>query len=161
MVYLYAILICAATYRVTRLLTEDKIPLIAVPRTALYNWLDPHETDLASGRRRPTGGGAKALAYLLTCPWCMSVWVAGGLLLLLSQVTTPPMPSVYLWLLWPAASAVTGLAATWEGLAEKRYERDDTETDLARERIRLATAERLLVEAQTKQARLTLPENMR
>lgn len=24
-------------------------------------------------------GTGSALAYLVTCPWCMSVWVAGGM----------------------------------------------------------------------------------
>lgn len=147
---LFAVLFCLAVYRLSRLLTEDKIPIIAVPRTALYDWLDPHPADLAQGRRKPTGGFAKGVAYLLTCPWCMSVWVGGGLALVAAQW----WPDPWLWLLWPASSAVTGLLATFEGITEKRYE-------LAEARTALAVAERQLVEAQTKQARLTLPENMR
>ena len=80
----------------------------------------------------------------------MSVWVGGGLALVAAQW----WPDPWLWLLWPASSAVTGLLATLEGITEKRYE-------LTEARTALAIAERQLVEAQTKQARLTLPENMR
>lgn len=149
-VSLFAVLFCLTVYRVTRLLTEDKIPIIATPRAVLYNWLDPDPSEVLAGRRKPTGGTARAAAYLLTCPWCMSVWVGGIAALAVDHWLHIP----YVWWMWPASSAVTGLLAAAEGLAERHYELTEARTALAR-------SERLLIEAQTKQARLTLPESMR
>lgn len=151
MTALLVLLTILAVYRVTRLLTEDKIPIVAQPRDFLVNWLDPLPSDIAAGRRQPTSTSARAVAYLLTCPWCMSVWV-GAALLPVVHTWVAPLP--YPWLLWPAASAVTGLIAAGEGLADRWYE-------LAEARTKLATAEYDLVRAQTAQARLTLPETMR
>lgn len=137
-----AILLVLAIYRVTRLFTEDKIPLVAKPRDWLIGWLDPWPSEIKAGKRQPTGATAKAVAYLLTCPWCMSVWVGAGMIPLASLWVDVPYP----WLLWPAASAITGLIATREGLAEKQYELLDA-------RRRLVEAEIELTLVQTEQAK--------
>ena len=139
------VLLILAVYRVTRLLTEDKIPIIARPREWLVNWLDPWPADVQAGKRQSTGATAKAVAYLLTCPWCMSVWVGAAVVFGAGLWLDVPYP----WLLWPAASAITGLIATGEGLAEQAHE-------LMATRKRLAEAEIALVIAQTAQAKLTV-----
>lgn len=48
-----------ATYRLTRLVTSDEVPFGAV-------------------RRKIEGSGSK-LEYLMSCPFCVSVWVGGFL----------------------------------------------------------------------------------
>lgn len=50
----------AAVYRLTRLVTEDEI---------LRPWRERLTAAAPTGR----------LAYLVTCPWCVSVWAAGVL----------------------------------------------------------------------------------
>lgn len=151
MTLLYVVLLVLAVYRVTRLLTEDKIPVVARPRDMIINWLDPLPSDIATGKRRPTSTSAHAIAYLLTCPWCMSVWV-GAALIPAAHTWIEPVP--YPWLVWPAASAITGLIAAGEGLSDRWYE-------LAEERTRLVRAEQEYTRILTTQARLTLPEHMR
>jgi hypothetical protein len=57
---LVAVITALAVARVTRLVTTDFI--FAKPRARLINTL----------------GTAHPLSYLLTCPWCMSIWIAAG-----------------------------------------------------------------------------------
>ena len=77
-----------ATYRITKLVLEDEI--FAEPRNALLKRFNPQETKIG---------------YLLTCPWCVSVWagvaVAAGLKYA-PKATEPVAQGL-------AASAVTGL----------------------------------------------------
>lgn len=61
---------------------------------------------------------AHAVAYIWTCPWCMSVWVGGAVW---GAATLCP------WLVWPAAVIALGsMVAGWDGNAQgehdKRYE---------------------------------------
>jgi len=79
-----------AVYRLTRLLVADKIT--ERPRMAL--------ADAASGR----------LAYFVTCPWCVSVWVAAAwVALVLLAPSVALVAGVVL-----AASAAAGLLSSWE-----------------------------------------------
>jgi hypothetical protein len=79
-----------ATYRLTRLVTADKItePLRAFAE-----------------RRRWSG-------YLAQCDWCLSIWVAPGPAV--AVVLWPDNRAVLAGLLALAFSAVTGLVATLE-----------------------------------------------
>jgi hypothetical protein len=83
-----------AVYRLTRLLIADQVlePL----RTGILVWAQPEQ-----GRQRPM------LAYFVTCPWCVSMWVAAGWLLLAS------LAGPVAWYLGAALafSAITGLLA--------------------------------------------------
>ena len=92
---LAVVLVCLATYRVTRLLTADSFPPLARARDAVEDrW-----------------GDESWQAYLAHCPWCVSVYVAGVLTalaaLLLDDGIQAPL------LVWPTASAFTGLVALW------------------------------------------------
>lgn len=92
-----AVLVLAlAVHRVTRLLVADKItePLrqrLGVTRDGTY---------------RPW------LGYLVTCPWCVGMWVAAAGV---PAAALLPWP----WIAWPALAAacstVTGLLAAREG----------------------------------------------
>lgn len=117
--WLLYLLIALATHRLTRIVTRDKFPLIAVPRYHVTNWFDPSSDYRVWYRaKHPDRGEPKShwgilgssLAYLLECDWCVSVWVSGGLVTALTYYTSVPMP----FLTWLAASTVTGLIATHE-----------------------------------------------
>jgi hypothetical protein len=117
--WLLYLLIALAVHRLTRIVTRDKFPLIAVPRYHVTNWFDPSDEYRDVYRvKHPDREGPKShwgifgssLAYLLECDWCVSVWVSGGLVTGLTYFTSVPMPM----LIWLAASTVTGLIATHE-----------------------------------------------
>jgi hypothetical protein len=85
------LLLCFATYRVTRLITRDSMPLVAGPVGRLETWVHKRY-----GARWAEG---------LRCPWCVSVWI-GGVLTAATAVTVGlPVP----WLVWPVVSAAAGL----------------------------------------------------
>lgn len=65
-----------------------------------------------------TGNSGTTIAYLLECPWCMSAWVGGAVVLVASQVVSVPAP----FLVWIAASTITGLIGNLEVRHDQRYE---------------------------------------
>jgi hypothetical protein len=85
-----------ATYRLTRLMTADRIT------EPLRSWIET---------RSATAG------YLVTCDWCLSIWIAPWPALLL--VVAPDAPLVRWGLSLLAFSALTGLMS----LAERRLDR--------------------------------------
>lgn len=91
---LVVLLVPLATYRVSRLIALDAFPPVAVPRDWVLRKL----------------GDEHWFSYLITCMWCVSVYVSGGIVLVTDQFVSVPLP----WLLWPAASAVTGYMAVHE-----------------------------------------------
>lgn len=97
------LLLCVATYRLSRLVTKDTMPLIAAPVARL---------EAVIHKRLGV-----AWAEGLRCPWCVSVWL-GGLLTLAAALTVGvPVP----WLVWPVTSAAAGLLDCLEDrLAEPR-----------------------------------------
>jgi uncharacterized protein DUF1360 len=114
--WLLVILTCLATHRATRFLTRDHLPLIAVPRAKITQYLDPPPSpdDVLAGQepRKPWGVFGWSLAFLLECDWCMSVWVAAGIVSLEIWVFDLNVP--YPILLGAAASTITGLIAQRE-----------------------------------------------
>ena len=102
-------LMSLAGYRVTRLIVMDTFPPIAAVRRVLAG--DPDE-NVRRARWSP-----EWLAELVTCPWCMSVWVAGGLTLIIDIVHGLPLP--LLW--WPAVAA----AAVWISHLEDYFDRGE------------------------------------
>lgn len=82
-----------AVYRLARLLTRDSLPLIARPRDAIaQRWAD------------------RALGELVVCPWCVSVWLAAGVLA--ARLWVPvPWSMLALILAW---SAVAGFLSSME-----------------------------------------------
>lgn len=92
--WLIVVLICVGTYRITRLLAVDALPLIAKPREWIVNKL----------------GEEHAISYLVTCMWCVSMYVGAGVTAVADLFTAVPYP----WLTWIVASAATGLIAQRE-----------------------------------------------
>jgi hypothetical protein len=88
-VFLFVLLALGAA-RITWLITEDHLPVIAKPRQRIVD-------------RNPEGN----LAYLINCWWCTSVYVGAGAAafatwVLHSQVV--PVPWKSFLVLWPAFS---------------------------------------------------------
>jgi hypothetical protein len=110
--WLVALLTILAIHRLTRLAVADEIPVVKVPREKLQNWFDPLD-----GRLPPAGGRLRSIAYLLGCPWCMSIWIGAILVLVVCHVVSLPVPA----LVWLAASSVTGWAASAESEHEQRH----------------------------------------
>lgn len=82
------------THRVTRFLILDG--LLEEPRQSLHNWLAKH----------PGRFTIKA-QELMICPWCISIWVSGGWVLLTMAFTSVPLP-VWVWL-----AGSTGCLVFW------------------------------------------------
>jgi hypothetical protein len=81
-----------ATYRATKLVIDDEVT------RELREWVTDRlmKVDTAAARK---------VLYLIQCPWCVSIWTAGGLLLLRRR-----HPDAYELLAGVlAASAVTGI----------------------------------------------------
>lgn len=81
-----------ATYRLTKLAIDDEI--LREPRELILERLNNSDHPLAD----------KAY-YFLTCPWCVSIWAAGGILLLAKVL--PNVGALLNTVL--AASAVSGI----------------------------------------------------
>lgn len=127
------LLLALAAFRLTRLITRDKLPLIHLPREAFvqrwgawedaqrrtddvkrnpvvraWRWLFGADWDSLGGKR--TSLTMKSLAYLWECDWCMGLWVSAGVVYSAAQFTDVPWP----WLQWLAAATLTGLIAQRE-----------------------------------------------
>jgi len=79
------VVLALATYRVARFLINDT--LIDRPRLWMFVRLSAHPK----------------LLELANCPWCLSVWIAGGATIAAEVVGDVPLP-IFFWL------AVAGLA---------------------------------------------------
>ena len=113
-----------ATHRVTRFVTRDQFPLMALPREAFVRrWSRlPVATsatepgawyDTVSGKH--TNLPMHSLAYLWECDWCASVWVAALVVVGAWHWAGLSGYPVYISVLtWLAASTATGLIAQRE-----------------------------------------------
>jgi uncharacterized protein DUF1360 len=132
------VLIALATYRLTRLITRDAFPLIAVPRDWIQTKWDPFDDEgwenyarysdnelrllveslRTRGIPRPTQW-KRSIAYLVTCPWCVSIWVGAAV----SVLSVAPLHLItWTWspFVWLAASALTGLIAQREKMEDQK-----------------------------------------
>lgn len=108
-----------ATYRITRLITRDKIPIIAVPRELfVQRWATYESTELSNENQHISLNGShtnfimRSLAYLWECDWCVSIWVGSGI-----STATYYLENTWWWqiiLLAATASSITGLIAQRE-----------------------------------------------
>lgn len=90
---LLVVLVVLATYRVTRLFVADSFPPVQAARDRL----------------QARYGVDSWQAYLAECPWCVSVYVGG--VFTLAAVVFARHGLVAPLLVWPTASALTGLIA--------------------------------------------------
>lgn len=108
-VWLIVILVTLGVHRLTRIITYDQFPLIAIPRVYVSNWFDPTPEWITTHPNARSHGGwvGHSLSYLTECDWCVSIWVGAGTVWL-----TYEYPLVMQWvLLGLAASTLTGLLA--------------------------------------------------
>lgn len=82
-----------AVYRLTRLIIRDEI--LSTPRNFFWSKFPPESS---------------LLGYLLTCPWCISIWVAS--ILQISSIIIPE--ATYAVEIVLALSAVAGLLTAYE-----------------------------------------------
>lgn len=99
---LTVLLVILATHRITTFIVSDK--LIEGPREAIQMWAERRWLEKHPGVEESDTWQSK-LAYLLSCPWCVSPWVGGAVTL--GTMWTVGLPSPIL--VWLAASSVTGL----------------------------------------------------
>jgi len=84
-IWLLVPLALLATHRITRLITRDAIPLIAIPREAFaQRWATFADAKTSEERRTSIGGKRtnivmSSLAYLWECDWCTSAYVGAGI----------------------------------------------------------------------------------
>jgi len=118
--WLVIILLVGGTHRVTRLLARDQLPLTAWPREHLVRyWFPAFAEEETRNRYRQRhdreatphwGFLGHSLAYLVTCDWCVSMYVAAGLTYLTWRWT-----DVMFWILAGlTSSTVTGLVSQRE-----------------------------------------------
>ena len=88
-------LVCLAVYRVTRFITADAFPAMEAIRTGVGDRFGPDSWQ----------------AYLVECPWCVSIYVGAAAVALAQGVGVDFPAPVAVWL---TASAVTGLIASFE-----------------------------------------------
>lgn len=90
-----------AVHRLTRMVIEDRVP---------FGWIRSSIVRRAYARQGNNLSAQPYVAELLSCPWCVSIWVAFGV-----AVARRGAPRVWRPLAQVlAASSVTGLLAGWE-----------------------------------------------
>lgn len=99
-------LMVLTTFRLTWLVTRDAIPIVRIPREwllekaienriedATYETVDDTEGEYVRTYR----GFWYHLADLFTCPWCVSVWVAGVVTFVTVLVSPAGLSMPWLW----------------------------------------------------------------
>lgn len=107
-----------AIWRTTRLLVVDEFP----PVRAVRDWMiktfaviSP-SGEMTGGRH--LGGLGHAIAYIWTCPWCMSVYVGAGVWAATDWRLSVPYP----WLILALGSGLSGMMNMIESEHEQRVE---------------------------------------
>jgi hypothetical protein len=108
-----AVVDALAVARITRLVVEDRVPFGKLrERLTSRAWKralddgEAHSIALTEGKSY-VDGEEPYLVELLSCPWCASIWVGFGVLLVRRLPGWRPLAEVL------AASEIAGLAATY------------------------------------------------
>lgn len=118
--FLIVVVLIMATHRVTRLITRDALPIIAIPREAFaQRWATFADATPDRKWESPSGKQSNlfmsSVAYLWECDWCTSMWVAAGLTTATYYLTPlGDQPWFFAVLVGLAASTGTGLIAQRE-----------------------------------------------
>jgi hypothetical protein len=96
--------------RTTRLITEDTI--LDEPRQWILKriWGRGKPDDIHESSWTPPYWQGK-LHYLLTCPWCCSIWVSAGALGATYLFTDYSIPAPWFW--WPALAMLAVIFLEW------------------------------------------------
>lgn len=90
-----------AAYRVTRLVTLDKI---AEPVAERIRWFFERRWEAKHPEAVPNDEWNSKLAFLLSCPWCLGFWVSGVVTVILSVAYGLDYPVIT----WLAMSTIVG-----------------------------------------------------
>lgn len=130
--WVFIVLTMLSVYRLTRLVVRDAFPLIAGPREWIQEKWDPFDDEGWTNWAKYTGEERqlviqalkknrgipepttfkKSIAYLVTCAWCTSVWIAAATVLV--EMIFTSLSWQWAILLGLASSAITGLIAQRE-----------------------------------------------
>jgi hypothetical protein len=121
--FLLALTVCG--WRLTRLLVVDEFP----PVRALRHWFVrtfatvDRDGNVIADREKwgKLAGVAYSIAYVWTCPWCMSVWAAGAVWAIADYRGSVPWP----WAMIALTSLLAGWDANLQGEHDKRWETMD------------------------------------
>lgn len=105
--WLVVVLVCLSTYRLTILVVEDRItrPIVdPIQEWSEKRWLDRHPDG-----DRNSAQWQSQVGWLLSCPWCSGLWIAGILTCVVDLWFEPVALPVLVAL---TASGVTGFLAT-------------------------------------------------
>jgi hypothetical protein len=119
---LFIIILTLASHRVTRFITRDKIPLIALPRKKFTDrWAGYDDAPVgmhnvvAADPDKTTNLLMRSLVKLWECDWCVGVWVSAILTGVSSQFVEIPWDHWFGWTLVSLAVASgVGLIAELE-----------------------------------------------
>jgi hypothetical protein len=120
-IWLLTLIIILATHRVTRIITRDALPIVAIPREAFaQRWATFMDAKTKDEKRQSIGGKKtnifmSSIAYLWECDWCTSVYVGAGLTYAAYVTTSLGDQHWYISVLVAlTASSCTGLIAQRE-----------------------------------------------
>lgn len=117
-----------AIERVTRLLVVDKLPAVAIVREWFISTFGVVNEDgeIADGKGYPWIRWLTfSIAYIWTCPWCMSPWVGLVIWQVTERVAHLDVP--YPWFVLAAASTLAGWMANLQGEHDQRWQALDIE----------------------------------
>lgn len=125
MTWLEFVIATMAIVSLTRFVVKDEFPPMRWVRDAILDTFGVFdgEGNLTGGRGRAAAskGIAHSIAYLFTCPWCMSFWVGVGVANYLLVATDIP-PWQLIALIFAARIAAGWLAMLEELLEQRRAE---------------------------------------
>lgn len=108
---LFILILLGASHRVTRFITRDKIPLIALPRKkfvdrwAGYDNAPPEMYNVAAISGKRTNLLMRSLVELWECDWCVGVWVSAILTYVSTYFISLPWAGWWPWVLVGACVA--------------------------------------------------------
>ena len=117
-----------ATWRVTRLLVVDTLPAVRIVREWFVKTFGKVNDDgeVYAGKGYPwIAWLTYSIAYVWTCPWCMSPWVGLALWQLTDRVAGIDVPLP--WFVIAAASLLAGWDANLQGEHDQRWQVRDIE----------------------------------
>ncbi len=120
-----ALAMVVAIWRATRLLVVDDFPPIRAVRDWFIRTFATVDVDGNMVGGKHLGGIGHAVAYVWTCPWCMSVYVGGLIWWAADWRLSVPYP----WLIVAAGSGLSGIMAWFESEHEQRWKLRDRELE--------------------------------
>lgn len=120
-----ALSMIVAIWRATRLLVVDDFPPIRAVRDWFIRTFAQVDTDGNMVGGKHLGGIGHAVAYVWTCPWCMSIYVGAAVCALADWRLSVPYP----WLIVAAGSGLSGVMAWFESEHEQRWRLRDRDLE--------------------------------